>query len=106
MILEAFECHLDEQDFFIPLLEGYPCEVGTFVNILGYKFQCYQHQEVSQATPTPSSLYRLAAVLLNKGLVKLCDLYPHVSGVCVCVWTMMNLPDWSVLLTRSSVCCD
>jgi len=42
VILEAFECHLDDQEFFLPLLRHYPCEASTFVNILGFKFQCYQ----------------------------------------------------------------
>ncbi len=42
LILEAFEGHLDEKDFFIPLLESYPCETTTFVNILGFKFHGYQ----------------------------------------------------------------
>ena len=42
LILEAFESHLDEKDFFVPLLEGYPCERNTFVNILGFKFHSYQ----------------------------------------------------------------
>ena len=42
IILEAFECHLDERDFFLPLLESYPCQSATFVNILGFKFHQYQ----------------------------------------------------------------
>ncbi len=87
MILEAFGCHLDEQSFFLPLLEGYQCEPGTFVNILGNKFQSHHHQEMGCGPPTPASLYQLAAILIHKGLVRLLDLYPHVSVVClfVCV---------------------
>ena len=42
LILEAFEGHMDEKDFFIPLLKSYPCEKNTFVNILGFKFHSYQ----------------------------------------------------------------
>lgn len=42
VILEAFEGHPDEKDFFVPLLESYPCETSTFVNILGFKFHGYQ----------------------------------------------------------------
>lgn len=42
VILEAFEGHLDEKEFFVPLLESYPCETSTFVNILGFKFHGYQ----------------------------------------------------------------
>jgi len=30
-------------------------------------------------SPTPSSLYKLCALLLHEGLVRLSDLYPHVS---------------------------
>ena len=42
VILEAFEGHLDEREFFVSLLESYPCETTTFVNILGFKFHGYQ----------------------------------------------------------------
>jgi hypothetical protein len=42
VILEAFEGHLDEKEFFVSLLESYPCETKTFVNILGFKFHGYQ----------------------------------------------------------------
>ena len=42
IMLEAFETHLEEEDFFLPLLDGYPCERATFVNILGFKFQTCQ----------------------------------------------------------------
>lgn len=42
VILEAFEGHLDEKDYFVSLLESYPCETSTFVNILGFKFHYYQ----------------------------------------------------------------
>lgn len=42
VILEAFEGHLDEKEFFVPLLESYPCETSTLVNILGFKFHGYQ----------------------------------------------------------------
>ena len=41
VILSAFENQLEE-DFFIQLLRVYPCELSTFVNILGFKFQALQ----------------------------------------------------------------
>ena len=41
VILSAFENQLEEQ-FFIQLLQAYPCELSTFVNILGFKFQAHQ----------------------------------------------------------------
>ena len=42
VILEAFECHLDQEEFFLALLRDYPCERSTFVNVVGFKFHRYQ----------------------------------------------------------------
>ena len=42
VILEAFECHLDQEEFFLTLLQDYPCEKSTFVNVVGFKFHRYQ----------------------------------------------------------------
>ncbi len=42
VILEAFECHLDQHEFFLSLLHDYPCEKNTFVNVLGFKFHQFQ----------------------------------------------------------------
>ena len=57
LILEAFEGHLDEKDFFIPLLESYPCETTTFVNILGFKFHGYQVCYLPMVTVLGFSVY-------------------------------------------------
>ncbi|XP_064404641.1 THO complex subunit 2-like isoform X2 [Halichondria panicea] len=79
VILEAFECHLDQHEFFLSLLHDYPCEKNTFVNVLGFKFHQFQSADGSTDSPTPSSLYKLSALLLHRGLVTLEDLYPHLS---------------------------
>lgn len=42
VILEAFECNLEQRDFFLSLLHDYPCEKSTFVNVLGFKFHRFQ----------------------------------------------------------------
>ena len=46
VILEAFERHLEDKAFFVSLLSLYPCEKSTFVNILGFKFQAHQVDNV------------------------------------------------------------
>ena len=38
-----------------------------------------QHSELDKTPPTPASLYKMAALLLHRGLVKLEDFYSHVS---------------------------
>ena len=51
-------------------------------------FHSPQSADGSSDSPTPSSLYKLSALLLHRGLVTLEDLYPHVStiiSVCACV---------------------
>ncbi|XP_037678702.1 THO complex subunit 2 [Choloepus didactylus] len=76
IILEVFECRPEHDDFFISLLESYMsmCEPQTLCHILGFKFKFYQEPNGE----TPSSLYRVAAVLLQFNLIDLDDLYVHL----------------------------
>ncbi|XP_029463722.1 THO complex subunit 2 [Rhinatrema bivittatum] len=76
IILEVYECRPDHDDFFVPLIESYMCmcEPQTLCHILGFKFRFYQ--EPSGETPT--SLYRVAAILLQHNLIELDDLYVHL----------------------------
>ncbi|XP_077002596.1 THO complex subunit 2 isoform X5 [Tamandua tetradactyla] len=76
VILEVFECRPEHDDFFISLLESYMsmCEPQTLCHILGFKFKFYQEPNGE----TPSSLYRVAAVLLQFNLIDLDDLYVHL----------------------------
>ncbi|CCF47990.1 hypothetical protein NDA11_007965 [Ustilago hordei] len=45
--------------------------------LLGFKFAHYCHPETKESTP--DELYILAALLINVGLVRFVDLYPHLS---------------------------
>ncbi|XP_072287393.1 THO complex subunit 2 [Pyxicephalus adspersus] len=76
IILEVFECRPDQDEFFVPLIESYMgmCEPQTLCHILGFKFKFYQEPNGE----TPSSLYRVAAVLLQQNLIDLEDLYVHL----------------------------
>ncbi|XP_053328983.1 THO complex subunit 2 [Spea bombifrons] len=76
IILEVYECRPEHDDFFVPLLESYMCmcEHQTLCHILGFKFKFYQEPNGE----TPSSLYRVAAVLLQQNLIELEDLYVHL----------------------------
>ncbi|XP_028517932.1 THO complex subunit 2 isoform X2 [Exaiptasia diaphana] len=78
IILECFECNLNKEPFFLPLLKSYMGRSGTssLFQILGFKFQFYKDQP---GVTTPSSLYHLAAVLIKHGLIELDDLYLHLS---------------------------
>ncbi|XP_045151815.1 THO complex subunit 2 isoform X3 [Echinops telfairi] len=83
VILEVFECRPEYDDFFIPLLESYMsmCEPQTLCHILGFKFKFYQEP----SGETPSSLYRVAAVLLQFNLIDLDDLYVHLLPADSCI---------------------
>ncbi|KAE8584287.1 hypothetical protein XENTR_v10020899 [Xenopus tropicalis] len=76
IILEVYECRPNHDDFFAPLIESYMCmcEPQTLCHILGFKFKFYQEP----SGETPSSLYRVAAVLLQNNLIELEDLYVHL----------------------------
>jgi THO complex subunit 2 len=79
VILQVFECHLQDKAFFVSLLKLYPCDVTTFINILGFKYHTYHQVEGDQSKATPSSLYKLTAILLQAGLIELELLAPHLS---------------------------
>ncbi|GAB1302737.1 THO complex subunit 2 [Apodemus speciosus] len=83
VILEVFECRPEHDDFFISLLESYMsmCEPQTLCHILGFKFKFYQEP----SGETPSSLYRVAAVLLQFNLIDLDDLYVHLLPADNCI---------------------
>uniref|UniRef100_UPI00358DF603 THO complex subunit 2 isoform X2 n=1 Tax=Myxine glutinosa TaxID=7769 RepID=UPI00358DF603 len=77
VILEAFECRPEHaQDFYLPLLESnmYMCEPQTLCHILGFKFRYYREP----GRETPTSLYRVTALLLQHQLIDLEDLYVHL----------------------------
>uniref|UniRef100_W5NBA9 THO complex subunit 2 n=1 Tax=Lepisosteus oculatus TaxID=7918 RepID=W5NBA9_LEPOC len=74
IILEVYECRSEQDEFFIPLIKCYMCEPQTLCHILGFKFQF--HQEPNGETP--SSLYHVAAALLQHNLIELEDLYVHL----------------------------
>jgi THO complex subunit 2 len=57
-------------------------ETGSTVaaQILGLKFQHYQEQTVMRAgEETPREMYLVAAIMVKKGLIKLKELWNHVS---------------------------
>ncbi|KAJ8254926.1 hypothetical protein GJAV_G00198930 [Gymnothorax javanicus] len=74
IILEVYECRCEHDDFFVPLIKSYMCEHQTLCHILGFKFKF--HQEPNGETP--SSLYHVAAALLQHNLIELDDLYVHL----------------------------
>ena len=56
IILEMFECRIDNSKFFIDLLALYlsHCDVSGLCHILGFKFQFYH---VSKNVTLPHALY-------------------------------------------------
>uniref|UniRef100_A0A671LX09 THO complex subunit 2 n=1 Tax=Sinocyclocheilus anshuiensis TaxID=1608454 RepID=A0A671LX09_9TELE len=70
----VYECRSDQDEFFIPLIKSYMCEHQTLCHMLGFKFKF--HQEPNGETP--SSLYHIAAALLQHNLIALEDLYVHL----------------------------
>ncbi|CAN8032951.1 unnamed protein product [Ixodes persulcatus] len=72
VVLEAFECRLHLEDFFVPLLTKFLRNPATISQVLGFKFTFYQGEA---GEPTPASLYRLAALLIRNELIALDDLY-------------------------------
>jgi len=42
VILESFECRIDQTALFLPLLEAYANDRDTLCHVLGFKFHFYQ----------------------------------------------------------------
>ncbi|CAH3196125.1 unnamed protein product, partial [Porites evermanni] len=78
VLLDSFECRIDLEDFFLPLLKSYmeKCESTALCHIMGFKFQFYKDQP---DLPTPPSLYHLTALLMKHSLLSLDDLYLYLS---------------------------
>ncbi|XP_058948707.2 THO complex subunit 2 [Pocillopora verrucosa] len=78
VLLDSFECRIDIEDFFLPLLKSYmeKCEFTALCHIIGFKFQFYKEQP---DLPTPPSLFHLTALLIKHGLLNLDDLYLYLS---------------------------
>ncbi|KAK6168365.1 hypothetical protein SNE40_020916 [Patella caerulea] len=75
IMLEAFECNLESECFYIPLLRAYMTDKSTLCQVMGFRFHFYQP---TQGIETPSSLYKVTALLLKHELLNLNDLYPHL----------------------------
>ncbi|BFZ15044.1 hypothetical protein BsWGS_18083 [Bradybaena similaris] len=74
IILEAFECHPEDNSFYIPLLRAYIIDKLTLCHILGFKFHIRESSDFS----TPKSLFTCAALLLKHDLLDFDDLYPYL----------------------------
>ncbi|GMF21615.1 unnamed protein product [Phytophthora lilii] len=77
LVLDAYEMH-PRNECFAQLLELFKRE--SLPHIMGFKFQFYKRDPPAvEGITTPRSLYRLAATLLNKGLLDVDALLPHLA---------------------------
>ncbi|CAB4015508.1 THO complex subunit 2-like [Paramuricea clavata] len=78
IMLDAFEFHLEEEDFFITLLQDYSSNYdrSTVCHILGFKYQFYKDQP--DVRP-PHALLYLTALLIKYDLLELNDIYEYLS---------------------------
>ncbi|XP_020090049.1 THO complex subunit 2 isoform X2 [Ananas comosus] len=73
IVLECFELY-PENHIFYNLIPIFPKSHAA--QVLGFKFQYYQRVEVN--TPVPSSLFRLAALLVKAEFIDLDSIYTHL----------------------------
>lgn len=77
LVLDAYEMR-PRNDCFAQLLDIFKRE--SLPHVMGFKFQFYKRDPpAAEGVTTPRSLYRLAATLLNKGLLDLEALLPHLA---------------------------
>ncbi|OQR88780.1 hypothetical protein THRCLA_10108, partial [Thraustotheca clavata] len=77
LLLDVYETdHLNE--CFLQLISQFKQEY--IVHVVGFKFQYYTRPEALETECfAPRSLYRIAAILIDKNYFTLNDLYPHLS---------------------------
>lgn len=73
IILESFETRPEHDKIFIPLLQSYINDGNIICEVLGYK---YRHFADSR---TPESLFKVTALLLQHGVIKLDEIYAWVG---------------------------
>lgn len=73
IILESFETRPEQDKLFIPLIQSYMSDGGIICEVLGYKYRHFADTE------TPSSLYKVTALLLQSGVIALDDIYSWLS---------------------------
>lgn len=75
VILESFEIRPERQNFYIPLLQSYMPDSNIISEVLGYKFRNYAEE------PTPFSLYKITAILLQHKIIQLVDIYTWLTPI-------------------------
>jgi len=77
IILESFECQLEQHEFFVALLRDYTPDQHTLNELLGFKYKFYmEHNEKSlDDVAVPSSLYRQTALMIQHGILDLDSIY-------------------------------
>lgn len=75
VILESFEIRPERKELYIPLLQSYMPDSNIISEVLGYKYRNYSEEK------TPSSLYKVTAILLQHEIIKLEDIYSWLSPV-------------------------
>ncbi|XP_057777651.1 THO complex subunit 2 [Salvia miltiorrhiza] len=73
IVLECFEIQLDNS-VFLDLIPIFPKSHAS--QILGFKFQYFQRNEIN--TPVPTGLYQLTALMVKKEFIDVDSIYPHL----------------------------
>ncbi|XP_047974285.1 THO complex subunit 2 isoform X2 [Salvia hispanica] len=73
IVLECFELQLDNS-VFLDLIPIFPKSHAS--QILGFKFQYFQRNEVN--APVPTGLYQLTALMVKKEFIDVDSIYPHL----------------------------
>lgn len=73
ILLESFETHPEQSKLFIPLLEAYTADGNIICEVLGYKYRHFAD------SVTPTSLYKVTALLLQHRVIQLDDIYNWLS---------------------------
>lgn len=76
VVLECFECRPYLADSYISLLCNFLTNSSTLAQILAFKFSFYLNDN---STVTPDSLYEVTALLLQKKLLSLDQIYPFLG---------------------------
>ena len=75
IILESFECQLDQHEFFVELLRLFTPDKQTMNELLGFKYKFYLSEDDGKIGEVPESLFKQTALMIQYGILEMNVIY-------------------------------
>ena len=75
IILESFECQLDQHEFFVELLRLFTPDRQTMNELLGFKYKFYMSAEGDSKGQVPETLFKQTALMIQHDVLEMDVIY-------------------------------